>query len=299
MSKLECWTRYDSKGNKYITCDDSSKKNIPTINMPRRTNTDRLRQLALDRDNMLNTERLIEQREERELDEFLDLDNFDNFLTESRRNLVIPDLLEANEQLDYDIIPMDLSRGSTQRRVEADDRREQFLERDRRQSFLEATNQSEARGRRRTFTQSLGDTTEFMGRTKTFTGNPLADNTPKMRKRSSGYTNRPISQLLSEGYLDSLGLPERPIRRHGTTGTIRGDGSMEEMTYLLKDITENPNKYKGAYGKKIKEHMEKYNTAYYYGLRRQEPEFRGLSLAKGQKPWNERANTMKNLLSNL
>jgi hypothetical protein len=120
-----------------------------------------------------------------------------------------------------------------------------------------------------------------------------------MRKRTTGYTNRPISQLLSEGYLDSLGLPERQIRRHGTTGTIRGDGSMEEMTYLLKDMTENPNKYKGAYGKKIKEHMEKYNTAYYYGLRRQQPEFRDLRGSKGQKAWNERANTMKNLLSNI
>jgi hypothetical protein len=194
---------------------------------------------------------------------------------------------------------MDVSRGSTRRRVEAEERRQQFLQRDRRKSFLEATNEREARGRRRTFTQSLGDTTEFMGKTKTFTGNPLADNTPKLRKRSSGYAGeRPQSQLLREGYLDSLGLPERPIRRQDS-GTIRGDGSMEEMTYLLKDMTENPNKYKGAYGKKIKEHMEKYNTAYYYGLRRQQPEFRDLRGSKGQKAWNERANTMKNLLSNI
>lgn len=125
----------------------------------------------------------------------------------------------------------------------------------------------------------------------------------KSAKKSgrTAYTrDRPITQLLTQEYLDYMGLPPRPIRRHGTTGYIRGDGSMEEMTYLLDDMEKNPDKYIGtSYGKRIKEHMEKYNTAYYYGLRRQEPEFKTLSLAKGQHAWNKRSRKMKELLSKI
>lgn len=183
MSDLKCWTRYNNKGGKYITCEDNSKKKKSNTKMVKRTNEDRLRQLAIDRDNLLNTERLMEQTEEEDLDLDLDLDNFEDFLTDSRRNLVIPDLLEANEQLDYDIIPMDLSRGSTQRRVEEEDRRQQFLQRDRRNRFLDMTSNQDSRERRETFTRTLSNPNEFMGKTQKQFKPPQIPVEPRYLKR--------------------------------------------------------------------------------------------------------------------
>ena len=72
---------------------------------------------------------------------------------------------------------------------------------------------------------------------------------------------------------------------------------MEEMTYLINDMINTPDKYKGEYGKKIKHHMENYNSAYYYGLERQKPIHRARH--KGQLAWNERTNKMKSLLEKI
>lgn len=284
MSRLECWTRYNNRGNPYTTCKENGKqlrggeprrRNTTSVGMPRRNNTDRLRQLAIERDNMMNTERLMEQREERELDEFLDLDNFDSFLQ------------QAHQQTE------DIGRERERQN------REQFLRRDRRNTFIQMTEQDDRDSRREAFTRTLSRPTEFMGRTTkreqtpVFRGNPLADDTPVLRKSGSGYAGeRPQSQLLREGYLESLALPKRNIKR-GNKGQLKGDGSMDEFRYLLKDMTDNPNKYKGDYGKKIKEHLNQYNTAYYYGLRRQQFGY------KNQKKWNESSNQMKNLLDNI
>ena len=134
MSRLECWTRYNNRGNPYTTCEENGKqlrggeprRSIP---MPRRTNSDRLRQLAIERDNMLNTERLIEQREERELDEFLDLNNFESFLE------------QAHQQTE------------DMRRERERSNREQFLRRDRRRTFIEMTEQDDRESRRDAFTR--------------------------------------------------------------------------------------------------------------------------------------------------
>lgn len=224
---------------------------------------------------------------------------------EQKKN--IRELLQADEELDYDILPIDVSRGSTQRRVEAEDRRQQFLQRDTRNRFLDASNQREQDRRRREFSRTLSNPTEFVGSTQEDKYgdkfNPpliLDPKSPKSSGRTPYTRERGISQLLTNEYLSYMGLPKRPVRRHGTTGYIRGDGSMEEMTYLLDDMEENPDKYIGtSYGRRIKEHMNKYNTAYYYGLRRQLPQFKNDSKTKGQHEWNKRSNKMKELLNRI
>lgn len=80
----------------------------------------------------------------------------------SKRNRA-PIIQDAIDSYKFDIIPMDVSRGSTQRRVEAEDRRQQFLQRDRRNRFLDMTNINEATDRRKQFSRTLSNPTEFMG----------------------------------------------------------------------------------------------------------------------------------------
>jgi hypothetical protein len=132
MSKLECWTRYNKQGNKYIVCNGSKGQKKSNVNYMK------------------------------------------------GRNRTIQDLMRVNEDLDYDILPMDVSRGSTQRRVETEDRRQQFLQKDRRNRFLEMTNQNEATDRRKQFSRTLSNPTEFMG--KTFTPPQIPIN-PRYIKR--------------------------------------------------------------------------------------------------------------------
>jgi hypothetical protein len=159
MSKLACWTRYDSRGYQYTTCEENGKQlrggepRRRTIPNPRRTNTDRLNQLAIERDNLLNTERL---NEERELDEFLDLDNFGSFLE------------QANQQVE------DMTRERER------SNRQEYLRRDRRRTFIEMTEQDDRDNRREAFTRTLSRPTEFMGSSYTAPQEPV---NPRYLKR--------------------------------------------------------------------------------------------------------------------
>jgi hypothetical protein len=122
MSDLECWTRYNNKGGKYIVCNGSKgqkKSNIEYMN----------RKPPVPR----------------------------------QKRKQAPIIQDAIDSYKYDIIPMDLSKGSTQRRVETEDRRQQFLQRDRRNRFLDMTATQDSRERRQTFTRTLSNTNEFMG----------------------------------------------------------------------------------------------------------------------------------------
>jgi hypothetical protein len=141
MSRLACWTRYDRRGNQYTTCEENGKQlrgGEPRRRtfIPRRTNSDRLRQLAIERDNMLNTERL---NEERELDEFLDLDNFGSFLE------------EANQQVE------DMTRERER------SNRQEYLRRDRRRTFIEMTERDDMDSRRQAFSRTISNPQQFMG----------------------------------------------------------------------------------------------------------------------------------------
>lgn len=134
MSDLQCWTRYNKKGGKYIVCNGSKGQKKSNIEY-------------MDR-NKYYTDRKKPP------------------VPRQRKKKEAPIIQDAIDSYKFDIIPMDISRGSTQRRVEREDRRQQFLQRDRRNRFLDMTATQDSRERRQAFSRTLSNPTEFMGKTK-------------------------------------------------------------------------------------------------------------------------------------
>ena len=133
MSKLECWTRERKNGSKYIVCNDSKgQKKISNNNMVKEKMKPPVPKVRQGRGKNRNP----------------------------------PIIQDAIDSYKYDIIPMmDISRGSTQRRVEKQERREQFLQRDRRKRFVDMTERGDRDSRRREFTRTLSNPQQFMGKT--------------------------------------------------------------------------------------------------------------------------------------
>tara|TARA_Y100000004_G_scaffold163631_1_gene193157 strand:- start:4905 stop:6260 length:1356 start_codon:yes stop_codon:yes gene_type:complete len=69
----------------------------------------------------------------------------------------IPIIQDAIDSYKYDIIPMD----TIKKGIEREDKRQQFLQRDRRGRFLEKSNKREAEKRRRQFSRTLSNPNEF------------------------------------------------------------------------------------------------------------------------------------------
>jgi hypothetical protein len=133
MSKLECWTRERSNNSRYVVCSDSKgQKKISNNNMVKEKKKPPVPKVRQGRGKNRNP----------------------------------PIIQDAIDSYKFDIIPMmDISRGSTQRRVEQQDRREQFLQRDRRKRFVDMTERGDRDSRRRAFSRTLSNPQQFMGKT--------------------------------------------------------------------------------------------------------------------------------------
>ena len=154
-------------------------------------------------------------------------------------------LLESNELLDYGLLPMDLSRGSTQRRVEAEDRRQDFLQESRRDMFLE----DDRKFRRESFLRTLSKPNEFTmikQKPKVISGSFL-DKITNTQVRGSG--------ILNDDYLDymySKGLPKfrnqkrsdfYKAKKNRNYRIVADDGSQKELRGLVEYL-ESGGEYK-------------------------------------------------------
>ena len=72
-----------------------------------------------------------------------------------------PIIQDAIDSYKFDIIPMDKIKSGIKR----EERREQFLQRDRRKTFLEMTEKGDRDSRRRAFSRTLSNPQQFMGKT--------------------------------------------------------------------------------------------------------------------------------------
>lgn len=146
---LECWTRYNNKGTPYTTCEEDGKQ------LRKKSNK-----------NYMNRKPPVPRQ---------------------RRRQQAPIIRDAIDSYKFDIIPMDISRGSTQRRVEIEDRRTSFLQRDRRNTFLNMTNTNERDNRRQSFSRTLSNPQQFMGKTFKAPNEPV---NPKYLKRMAKTTKQ-------------------------------------------------------------------------------------------------------------
>jgi hypothetical protein len=128
MSKLECWTRERKNGSKYIVCNDSKgQKKISNNNMVKEKMKPPVPKVRQGRGKNRNP----------------------------------PIIQDAIDSYKYDIIPMDKIKSGIKR----EDRREQFLQRDRRKRFVDMTERGDRDSRRRAFTRTLSNPQQFMGKT--------------------------------------------------------------------------------------------------------------------------------------